>query len=124
MSTTSVLICEDNDDLREALTTALGDNGFIVHTAKNGVEGVAQALAHHPDIILMDILMPELNGHEAVRKIRQDPWGINAKVIFLSALSDAENVVRAVEGGSEAYIVKDHVSLADIVNKIKLIRHT
>jgi len=124
MSSISVLTCEDNNDLREALATALRAADFTVYEAGDGVAGVEQALTHHPDVILMDILMPGLNGHEAVKKIRLDPWGKTAKIIYLSALSDAENVVHAVKSGSEEYIVKTHTNLADIVEKIRLAKHT
>ncbi len=76
-------------------------------------------LREHPDVILMDIMMPKLNGHEAVQKIREDAWGQHAKIIFLTSQSAAENVVHAVESGSEAYIVKPHTSLAEIVVKVR-----
>lgn len=124
MSSIKVLTVEDDTDLREAITMALENAGFEVFSAKNGAEGVQQALTHHPDVILMDVMMPIMNGHEAVDKIRNDAWGKNAKVIFLTSLSDAENVVHAVSQGSGDYLVKPHTSLEDIVNKVKLVRHT
>ena len=119
MSNVTILTVEDNDDLREAIAAALGNAGYRVLTAVNGAEGVALALKEHPDVILMDIMMPELNGHEAVQKIREDVWGQHAKIIFLTSQSAAENIVHAVESGSEAFIVKPHTSLAEIVQKVR-----
>lgn len=119
METATILTVEDDSDLREAIAAALGNAGFTVLSAANGAEGVTLALKHHPDVILMDINMPELNGHEAVEKIREDVWGQHAKVIFLTSLSAAENIVHAVESGSEAYIVKPHTSLSEIVQKVR-----
>lgn len=120
METIKVLTCEDNQDLREALTTALKDAGFEVLSASDGMEAVEMTLKHHPDVILMDILMPKMDGHEAVNKIRQDIWGKNAKIIFLTSLSDPENVVKAVEAKGDEYIIKPHASLQEIISKIRL----
>lgn len=119
MSTPTILTIEDDADLREAITTALSQAGYRALAADNGAAGVTLALAEHPDVILMDIMMPQLNGHQAVEKIRNDPWGKQAKVIFLTSLSGAEDVVAAVKSGSEDYIVKSHTSLAEIVRKVR-----
>jgi len=123
MDTIKVLTVDDNDDLRESIITALTHAGFTTLAARDGREGVALALEHHPDVILMDILMPDMNGHEAAEKIRQDKWGRDAKIIFLTSLSDAENVVKAVEKGSEDYLVKAHLSLEELVKKVRLVYH-
>ncbi len=119
MSSATILIAEDQKDLQDAISTALTGAGFTTLTANNGSEAVSMALKAHPDVILMDIMMPELSGHDAVTKIRNDVWGKDAKIIFLTSLSDAENVVRAVESGSDEYIVKPHASLAEIVQKVR-----
>lgn len=123
MSTTTVLIVEDDADLRSAVKTALEAESFEVIEATDGVEGYQAALAHHPDVILLDILMPNMNGHEALAKIRDDNWGKDARVIFLTSFSDAENVVHAVERGSDVYIVKNNTTLEEIVQKVKQTIH-
>lgn len=120
----SVLIVEDNADMREPCAEAFKAAGFDVYTADNGEDGLRLALEHHPDVILMDIMMPKMNGHMAVSKLRRDPWGKNAKVIYLTNMTDAENVVHAVEQGSEEYIIKAHTSLKDIVNKTRTVMFT
>ncbi len=119
MSTAKILTVEDDADLREAIATALTAAGFNVITADNGIDGVAHALSEHPDVILMDIMLPGLNGHQAVAKIRQDIWGQHAKIIFLTSQTEAENVVYAVQSGSDAYIIKPHTTLAEIVQKVR-----
>lgn len=123
MARETILIVEDDRDLRDALTAALEASEFHVITATDGVEGYTKALKEHPDVILLDILMPNMNGHEAHEKIRNDPWGRNAKVIFLTSFSDAENVVHAIDKGSDKYVVKSNVSLEDIVAKVKQTIH-
>lgn len=119
----TVLIVEDDTDLREALKIALEGASFTVLTAEDGEIGYKAALDQHPDVILLDILMPNMNGHEALQRIRGDQWGKDAKVLFLTSFSDAENIVHAVKEGSEGYIVKSHTSLEEIVNKVKQALH-
>lgn len=119
MQNKKVLIIENDNDLRDSLETALTNAGFKVYTAENGSIGVDTALAHKPDVILLDIMMPEMTGHEALDKLRDDPWGKNAKVIMLTSLSGAEDIVHAVEKRTEEYIIKSHTSLADIIKKVR-----
>lgn len=123
MSDPTILIVEDDQDLREAIKTALKAASYNVLEAADGAEGSKLALSEHPDLILLDIMMPTMDGHETLERIRSDRWGKDAKVVFLTALSDAENVVHAVEGGSEEYIVKSHASLSDITRKVKQVLH-
>lgn len=118
-----VLLVEDEKDIREAIATALTDADFEVLEASDGAKGVVMALKEQPDVIVMDINMPAMSGHEVVEKLRQDSWGKKAKILFLTAFSDAENVVSAVAGGSAEYIVKSNASLEEIVQKVKQVYH-
>lgn len=120
MTNTTVLIVEDDESVLELYSTAFASAGINVLKAKDGLEGVKLALEHHPNAILMDIIMPGIPGHEAVEKIRLDPWGKNAKVIFLTNMSDAENVFLAVEQGSEEYIIKSNTPVKEVVNKVRM----
>lgn len=122
--TPDVLIVEDDENIRELYKAALSGAGLHVIVAENGKQGVEKALAEHPKVILMDIMMPEMNGHEAVREIRRDAWGKNAKIIFLTNMSDAEDVVRAIEEGSEEYIVKAHTEPSEVVNTVRVALYT
>lgn len=121
MSTATVLIVEDDTDIRELYALAFKTVGLTVLEAKNGTEGVEIALKEHPDAILMDIMMPEMGGHAAVNEIRKDPWGKTAKVVYLTNMTDAENVVHAVERGSEDYIIKANVTPREVVNQVRMI---
>lgn len=120
MTKTVVLIVEDDEDILELYSTAFTQVGITVLKAKNGLEGVKLALEHHPDAILMDIMMPIMNGHDAIEKIRLDTWGRNAKVIYLTNMSDAENVFLAVEQGSEEYIIKANTPVKEVVNQTRM----
>lgn len=119
MDKPNVLIVEDDESIRTMYETAMKSAGLSTLVAQNGSEGVQIALEHHPDVILMDIMMPEMDGHEAMQKIRLDVWGKKAKVVFLTNFTDAENVIRAVGEGSEEYIVKSHTEVKDVVNKVR-----
>ena len=115
----TVLIIDDKKDLAEPLSTALEYEGFTVITAKDGEEGLKMALEQKPDLILLDLLMPEVGGQEVLKKLRADSWGKDARVIVMTVLNDMENIAGAVEGGSLDYIIKTDISLSGIVEKVK-----
>lgn len=122
--TPDVLIVEDDGSIRELYKTALQQAGLHVMIAENGAIGVIKALQEHPKVILMDIMMPEMNGHDAVAKIREDAWGKTAKIIFLTNMSDAEDITKAVEQRSDEYIVKAHAEPSEVVNMVRMAIHT
>lgn len=119
-----VLIVEDEQDIRDAMAETIADAGFAVSVAGNGQEGLGLALTEHPDLILLDIVMPILDGHGMLQKLRQDPWGKNAKVIMLSSMDDVQNIAGAHEGEIEDYLIKPHNSLDEVLNKVRLHIHT
>lgn len=92
---------------------------FAVYTATNGQEGLEVAFAEKPDIILLDLNMPIMNGHEALQRLRNDPWGKTVKVVVLSALDDVSNIASAHTGDITQYIVKAHASLGEIVKRVR-----
>jgi DNA-binding response OmpR family regulator len=118
-----ILVVEDEPDIREAMAEALVDAGFEVLTAQNGQEGLDTALTAKPDLILLDIIMPILDGHGMLQQLRQDPWGQDAKVVMLTSMDDVKNIASAHEGAITDYIIKAHSSLDEIVNKVRLIIH-
>ncbi len=120
MEKPTVLIAEDDKNIRELYRDAFTFAGVNVLTAENGTEAVELALKHHPNAILLDIMMPEMDGHEAMNAIRKDPWGKEAVVVYLTNMSDAENVVHAVELGTEEYIIKAHTDPKEVVNQVRM----
>jgi len=114
-----VLLVEDDDAIRGLYETAFKNAGIEVLSAATGTDGITLALTHHPDLILMDIEMPGMNGHAAVEKIREDDWGRTAKVIYLTNHSAPENVVMAVSQKSEDYIVKANTDIKEVVNRVR-----
>ena len=124
MEQTKVLIVEDDTNIREMYTEALRSVGLTVFTAENGAEGVKQALKQHPDVILMDITLPDFSGHDAVEKIRVDSWGKDAKIIFLTNRTDPANISEAVAAGSEEYIIKVHKTPHEVVNIVRAVSNS
>lgn len=118
-----ILLVEDEQDIREAMAEALTDAGFAVETAGNGVEGLQKATTLHPDLILLDIVMPEMDGHEMLKKLREDSWGKHARVIMLTSMDSATNVATAYADNITDYIIKVHNSLDDIVKKVRVAIH-
>ncbi len=114
-----ILIIEDEPDIREAMAEAIADAGFKVSTASNGSEGLQVATSEKPDLILLDIIMPVMDGHETLKKLRQDPWGQSAKVVMLTSMDDVKNVASAHESSITDYLIKTQNSLDEIVKKVR-----
>lgn len=103
---TRIMIVDDSEQLRHALETLIGANDTfeVVATARDGEEAVARAKEHRPDVILMDIRMPVMNGVEATRRILSDMSGVS--VVAHTAYDDAELVADMVKAGARGYLVK------------------
>lgn len=104
---TRVLVVDDHSLLRTGVANIINhEPGLeVVAEAANGRDGVAAFLEHHPDIVLMDLRMPEMEGVEAVRRIREvDP---QARVIVLTTYDADEDIARALKAGAKAYVLKD-----------------
>lgn len=100
-----VLIVDDDADLRSLAQLQLGD-GYDVLQAGDGAECVDLASSHSPDVILLDMMMPGMNGSEVLRRLSADPATRDIPVIFLSALTETDDRVRGLEGGAVDYIAK------------------
>jgi DNA-binding response OmpR family regulator len=115
-----VLIVEDETPLRNAVSDILSFEGFDVFQAKNGQEGLDLALKERPDIILLDLMMPIMDGLTMLEKLREDQeYGKKAAVILLTNINDPEKVAMATEAGSYDFLVKSDWNIEDVVVKIK-----
>ncbi len=117
----TILIIEDEKSLREALVDIMNLKNFTSLDARNGKEGVKIALAKHPDLILLDLIMPEMDGLQAFQKIRQDAWGKNVPIIVLTNLSENNERFSINKTSNEQtyYLIKSDWKLHDIVKKIQ-----
>ena len=114
-----ILIVEDEKPLREAIFDKFNREGFQTFQGKDGEEGLKIALKEHPDIILLDIIMPHVDGLSMLKTLRKDDWGKNAQVLLLTNLNDAEYVATAMESGVFDFLVKSDWKLDDLVIRVK-----
>lgn len=119
MSNQKILIVDDDRDLREALQTGFSNAGFATITAGDGASGLKTALAEKPDLILLDITMPIMNGHEMLHELRKDTWGKDVPVILLTNSDDPANITRGFGLKGDAYFIKSNLSLESIIKKVK-----
>jgi CheY-like chemotaxis protein len=115
----TILIIEDERALREALKHTLLEAGYSVLESSNGEDGLATALAQHPDLILLDIVMPKLDGLEVTTALRKDDWGKDVKIILLTNLDDIGRVQKAMENEVFTYLIKSNSPLQSVVEKIQ-----
>ena len=101
-----VLVVDDNRDSAESLAVLLRLTGHEVHTAHDGEEAVATAAAVRPDVVVLDIGLPKLNGHEAARRIRQQPGGEDVLIVALTGWGQDEDKARSTAAGFDAHLVK------------------
>ncbi|MGH7617999.1 MAG: response regulator [Gemmatimonadaceae bacterium] len=102
----SILLVEDNEDNRFIYATALRYAGYEVFEAITGTEGVAQARAHRPDLVLMDISVPEMDGWEATTVLKSDPSTKHIPIIAVTAHALPGDEERSIEVGCDGYLAK------------------
>jgi DNA-binding response OmpR family regulator len=120
-SQTKILIVEDEEILLTALSEELKQEGFQVVGAKDGVEGVEKAKSEKPDLILLDLVMPRLDGIGALKEMKADAEIKDIPVVILTNLSDYDKISDALSLGAMDYLVKANYRLEELVNKIKIV---
>ncbi|MDX1536018.1 MAG: response regulator [Candidatus Spechtbacterales bacterium] len=116
----TILVVEDDETLSLLLGDRLEAEGFNVLRANDGEQGLEMALANKPNLILLDIVMPNMNGITVLEKLRQDPEGKDLPVIMLTNLgNDIEKVSQATELGVQEYLVKSNMNLDEVVERVK-----
>ena len=113
-----LLLVDDEDNLRSMLEAALRHNGFEVTSAANGRAALEQAEAAKPDLIVLDVMLPDLDGFEVCRRLRAD--GSRVPVLFLTARDATEDKVRGLTLGGDDYLVKPF-SLEELVARVEAV---
>ena len=116
-----VLVVDDELDIREFVQYNLVKEGYEVACAVNGREAVELAAEFRPHLILMDMMMPEMDGREACRALRANPATANSMIVFLSAICEEESLVECYEAGADDYITKP-VSMRVLCSRVAAIR--
>ena len=101
-----ILIIEDEPDIQELLSFNLYNNGYKVYTASNGEKGLEVARKEHPDLILLDLMLPGIHGLDVCRIIKSDQETSGISIIMLTALGQEEDIIKGLETGADDYVTK------------------
>jgi CheY-like chemotaxis protein len=115
----TILIIEDEMPQREALRSKMEAAGYDVMEAKNGEEGLRKALTVHPDIILLDLIMPKMDGFAVAKALREDAWGKDARVIVLTNSQDAQSAEVDSSIQNMAFLVKSDTTIEQVMRKVE-----
>jgi DNA-binding response OmpR family regulator len=114
-----ILVVEDDRFLRKAADAALRRQGFTVLVASDGEEGLRVARSELPDLVLLDLIMPGLQGFEVLKLLKEDATTSSIPVIILSNLGQDSDVKKAMEAGAVDYLVKANLALDTLVARVK-----
>ena len=117
-SDVKILLVDDEPDILEIVSYNLSSEGYQIYTAKNGVEGVEKAKKKHPHLIILDVMMPEMDGIEACEIMRSTPGLENSIITFLTARGEDYSQVAGFDAGADDYITKP-IKPKVLVSKVK-----
>jgi DNA-binding response OmpR family regulator len=114
-----ILLVEDDLALATAYRVRMEAEGFNVHHCPDGEEAMQSAIDYHPDLILLDIMMPKISGFDVLDILRNTKETAHAKIIILTALSQPSDRQRAKDLGADDFLVKSQAVIADVMKRIR-----
>lgn len=114
-----ILFIEDESVLQKTVGSALKDEGYKVISATDGESGFNLAASQKPDLILLDIVLPKINGFEVLKKLKENKETKDVPVIILTNLERVADIDKALEVGATTYLIKVDYSLDEIIKKVK-----
>ena len=117
----NILIVEDDKFLRELIVRKLTQEGYKVSEAIDGEQGIKKIKEEKPDLVLLDLILPGIDGFEVLARAKSDSAVSKIVIIILSNLGQKEDVDRGLAGGAADYLIKAHMTPGEIVEKIKSI---
>ena len=114
-----VLVVDDENDILLIIKSALHEEGYDVTTANNGYDGLALAEDASPDLIILDIMMPEMDGFEVLQQLKENEKTAQIPVVILTGMSSKDKIREALNKGIDYYIVKPF-EYQDLVSKVKI----
>lgn len=118
----TILLADDQPQVLTLLAEVLAENSYRLLSARNGIECLALARLNRPDLVLLDVLMPALNGIDTCRALKSDPRTASAKVVLLTALAQEETFRRGLDAGADAIITKPFSPMA-LMQKVNSLLH-
>ncbi|HEY9585064.1 MAG TPA: response regulator [Candidatus Paceibacterota bacterium] len=119
MQPKKILCIEDDAFLLSLVSGKLIENGFTVVTAASGSEGVEKAKQEHPDVVLLDVMLPDVGGFEILGKLKGDPATKDIPIIILSNLGGRDEIEKAIELGAASYVIKSNIVPDEIAGMIE-----
>ena len=116
-----ILLVEDDVFVSDVYQTKLKQEGFDVISAKNGTEAMKKLETAVPDVILLDIIMPYMDGKEVLARLKESEKWKNIPVIILTNLSQRDDVEEILQKGADDYLIKSHFTPSEVVEKIKAV---
>lgn len=120
----TILLVEDDRLLRKAAESALRQRGFRVLTATNGDEALRTLSAEIPALVLLDLVMPGLHGHQVLKALKNDPATAAVPVVILTNLGQDSDVKAALDAGAAAYAIKSDLALEDLIALVRKVLAT
>ena len=114
-----ILIVEDDKFLRELIARKLTDEGFDIVEAVDGEDGIKKIKETKPDLVLLDLILPSIDGFEDLSRVKGDVSLTSIPIIILSNLGQKEEVEKGLELGAVDYLIKAHFTPGEIIEKIK-----
>lgn len=118
----TILIIEDETSLRSALSSKLKKNNFKTYECGDGKSGLKKATTSHPDLILLDVLLPKMSGIAVLKELRSNDWGKTVPIIMLTNVDSAETFAKqkSTDKKTLQYLIKAEWSLGELVKQIEL----
>lgn len=121
----NILLIEDDESLVATYKAKFEEEGFTLSAAKDGEEGLKSALTYHPDLILLDIKIPKVDGMEVMRKLREDKWGLKVPIIIITNFDINDDRIPEVVANNPAYyLLKADTTLEEIVDRVREVLET
>jgi CheY-like chemotaxis protein len=114
-----ILVAEDDKLYARVYESKLTKEGYAVTVVGNGTEALKKAKELQPNLMLLDLIMPEMDGFEVLKKIKEDTTTSKIRVVVMSNLGQESDIARAKDLGAEEYFVKSNVSITDLMTKIR-----
>lgn len=114
-----ILVIEDEETLNKTLSASLKSEGFEVFSALDGAQGLDFAKKEKPNLILLDLILPKIDGFEVLKSIKEDSNLRDVAIILLTNLESPENIQKALVAGATTYLVKANYKLEEVLDKVK-----
>jgi CheY-like chemotaxis protein len=117
----TILLVEDDIFVSDIYQTKISSEGYEVVLAENGLEAIKKLEKIIPDLILLDIIMPYMDGMETLRKIKSEEKWKKIPIILLTNLSDKENIEEAITAGADDFLIKSHFTPSEVISKVNML---